>query len=231
MPVSLVSSKDLLAFGIEKNRLGWGTLIGKAVPGTELKVIRNEKGPIGALAQASELGPLQVGEIVVKAKQVTSGYFGDLQATSQSKFADAEGGLWHRMGDVGYFDKEQNLWFCGRKDHVVSSDSEHHYSVPCESIFNRHPEVKRTALIGLGDAQDLKPCLVIERCDLKKRLSAHEAKTFRDELLALGRLYSHTRTIQTFYLYDSFPVDPRHNIKIDRLALRDYFQNRQEEAL
>ena len=27
---------------------------------------------------------------------------------------EADGKLWHRMGDLGYFDREERLWFCGR---------------------------------------------------------------------------------------------------------------------
>ena len=34
------------------------------------------------------------------------------------------GRIWHRMGDLGYFDSEGRLWFCGRKAHRVPGEGE-----------------------------------------------------------------------------------------------------------
>jgi hypothetical protein len=40
-----------------------------------------------------------------------------------------------------------------------------------------------------------------------------------DELLALGSQFEHTRQIQTILFHPSFPVDVRHNTKIQRHEL------------
>ncbi|MFO0952264.1 MAG: hypothetical protein U0835_14160 [Isosphaeraceae bacterium] len=64
------------------------------------------------------------------------------------------------MGDVGYRDEQGRFWFCGRKSHRVTAASGVLYTIPCEAVFNTHPEVNRTALVGVGPAGSAKPVLV-----------------------------------------------------------------------
>ena len=56
----------------------------------------------------------------------------------------------HRMGDVGYFDGQGRLWFCGRKTQRVETADGPLYTEQVEPVFNTHPDVKRTALVGVG---------------------------------------------------------------------------------
>jgi len=94
------------------------------------------------------------------------------------------------------------------------------YPIPVEAIFNRHPAVKRSALVGLGKPGKQIPAIVIERKD-GQYLSGKGRSIFESELLAVAKKYPHTRDIQKIYLSRSFPVDVRHNIKIDRLKLKE----------
>ena len=89
------------------------------------------------------------------------------------------------------------------------------YTIPCEAVFNTHPEVCRTALVGVGRPGRAKPVLCVE-------LEAKDAnlEQLRRELLELGEKHSHTKSIQTILFHPAFPVDVRHNAKIyrDKLA-------------
>ena len=49
----------------------------------------------------------------------TKNYFRKEDKTLLAKITDGNQ-LWHRMGDVGYLDENNLLWFCGRKDHRVT---------------------------------------------------------------------------------------------------------------
>jgi acyl-coenzyme A synthetase/AMP-(fatty) acid ligase len=72
--------------------------------------------------------------------------------------------LWHRMGDAGYLDTQGRLWFCGRTAHRVCTSSGIKYSVQCEAIVNNHPDIFRSALVGISAKNGFKtPVLVLEK--------------------------------------------------------------------
>ena len=129
--------------------------------------------------------------------------------------------VWHRMGDVGYLDDKGRLWFCGRKTHVVNIYEDLHYSIPIEAIFNKHPEVKRSALVKIHSGIE-RAGIIVERNDGKTKLNEDSKNKFFNELKDLACQYDHTKEIQDLFLYKDFPVDVRHNIKIDRKKLTDW---------
>ena len=43
------------------------------------------------------------------------------------------------------------IWFCGRKSHRVITPFGTMFTIPVEGIFNTHPMVARTALVGVGE--------------------------------------------------------------------------------
>ncbi len=93
----------------------------------------------------------QIGEIVVKGPQVTQGYYNRAESTALAKIHTADGCFYHRMGDLGYRDGVGRIWFCGRKTHRVICAGRTLFTIPCEAVFNTHPDVFRSALVGVGD--------------------------------------------------------------------------------
>ena len=55
------------------------------------------------------------------------------------------------MGDLGYLDAQGRLWFCGRRAHRVKTKAGTLFTIPCEAIINEHPDVARSALVGIPD--------------------------------------------------------------------------------
>jgi len=161
-----------------------------------------------------------VGEIIVKGPTASREYLNLPDKTAEAKIYDHNETFWHRMGDVGYLDEAGRLWFCGRKSHVVTTPTHDLYPIPVEAIFNKHQEVQRSALVGLGTPGNQEPAIVIQRKD-GHYLSGKSRSIFESELLSIAKKYSHTKEIQKIYLSKSFPVDVRHNIKIDRLKLKE----------
>ncbi len=161
------------------------------------------------------LPPGEVGEIVVKGPAVSRSYYGRDEATLLAKIPDAAGdGFSHRMGDLGYLDEQGRLWFCGRKAHRVVTAERTYFTVPCEAVFNTHPKVHRTALVGVRRDGEVRPVLCVE---LERKGSGDDALTA--ELKVLGAAHEHTRTIDTVLYHPGFPVDTRHNAKIAREKL------------
>jgi hypothetical protein len=100
----------------------------------------------------------------------------------------------------------------------VVTASETLYTIPCESIFNTHPLVCRSALVGVGPPNHQLPVICIE---LKKAKGRIHRKSVKAELLDLAARHDITRDIKTLLFRNSFPVDIRHNAKIfrERLAV------------
>jgi acyl-coenzyme A synthetase/AMP-(fatty) acid ligase len=123
------------------------------------------------------------------------------------------------MGDVGWMDEQGRLWFCGRKSHRVVLPNRTLFTDQCEPIFNRHPQVFRTALVGVVRNSKTIPVLCVELTKDSKKV---EFSQVRSELIALGSEFPHTAEIQDFLLHPGFPVDVRHNAKIFREQLAQW---------
>ncbi len=218
LPVSLMSGKEILQGKKRQTEQGAGTCIGHVIQNTEVKIIKSSDIPLVCF---EELPPNEIGEIIVSGPQVTPAYFDMSHETEKAKIL-IDGKLWHRMGDVGYLDDDKNLWFMGRKTHQVIVDQKSvFYPIRIEAIFNQHPLIKRSALVKLTHGGSVFPGLVIERKDQSTSLD----DKFRSELLSLASTSPHTNVINHFFVHPSFPVDVRHNIKIDRVRLSHWAQS------
>lgn len=212
MPITSIGSHYLLKTQIQKQTAsGSGVCIGKTVDTLEAKIIRISDDPIPSWSDDLELASGNIGEIVVKGKNVTRAYFNRNAATKLAKIKDGDG-FWHRMGDLAYKDESGNLWFCGRKSHRVKIANKELYTVQCESIFNKHPQVHRTALVEVN--ADAVLCV-----ELDKEACGSNKEKIKRELLTLAAENELTKDIKTILFHASFPVDIRHNAKIFREKL------------
>ncbi|NJM06669.1 AMP-binding protein [Candidatus Gracilibacteria bacterium] len=188
----------------------------------DLRIIRISDAPIAEWDDTLLLSSGVVGEIVVSGAMVTKTYVNRPDATALAKIADA-GRVWHRMGDLGYLDAGGRLWFYGRKSHRVETALGPLYTEPVEKVFNQHPRVYRSALVGIAAQHGLKtPVLIVEPEAGQMPKTAEERARFVSELRILGADYSMTAAISRFMFHPSFPVDIRHNAKIFREQLAEW---------
>ncbi|SCA63394.1 Uncharacterized protein SCG7086_AQ_00110 [Chlamydiales bacterium SCGC AG-110-P3] len=220
LPVSSIGSHEILEHAKKKTEQGAGTCVGKAVDSMEIAIIAIDDKPIEYWNETLQLQQGEIGEIVVKGPPVTSSYYNRTASTQLAKIKDGKT-IRHRMGDLGYFDREGNLWFCGRKGHRVETENKCYYSVPCEGIFNVHPLVYRSALVSLTSDGAITPGVCIELKNGKR--SAKKDELFK-ELRTIGSSYDQTKDIQYFFIHPGFPVDIRHNSKISRERLSRWAQ-------
>ena len=207
LPVATIGSDELLSLPEA------GICVGRPVPGVDVALVRVTDEPLAALTPDLLVGPGEVGEVVVRGPVVSPAYADRPEATAAAKLL-WDGQVAHRMGDLASRDDQGRLWFAGRKAHVVHTPDGPMHSVPCEEVFNLHPAVRRTALVGVGPAGRSEPVLVAQ---LEQGVTASPALT--GELLELGRADERTRAIARVLYADDFPVDIRHNSKIDRPRL------------
>ena len=218
LPVSLIDRREILDQTWPLSNKGAGTCLGRAIPGVEIKIIAISDSPILDWEKATPLSLNTIGEIVVKAPWATRTYFNREDLTQLAKIEDGNS-FWHRMGDLGRLDEKNRLWFYGRKNQRVITETETLYTIPCESIFNQHPDVKRSALVGIGLRTKQEPVIIIEPTKANKIKSSRERNKFIKELLKLGAFSSLTKAIKKVLFHPDFPVDVRHNAKIFREKL------------
>jgi acyl-CoA synthetase (AMP-forming)/AMP-acid ligase II len=216
LPVSSIGSDEILGGTRGQTDLGRGVCVGRPVPGLSVKIIRVSDVPIPAWDQALEAEPGQIGEIAVQGPHVARTYFNRPEATALAKImAGPGGGFYHRMGDLGYLDAQGRIWFCGRKSHRVVTRQGTFFTIPCEAIFNTHPAVFRSALVGVKRGSETEPVICVE---LEPEVRAN-LELLTAELRELAGRHPHTRPIQRFLVHPGFPVDIRHNAKIFREQL------------
>lgn len=229
LPVTCIDSDELFERG-DRSAQGGGVCVGKPVSGVQVALVPIHDEPIAAWDESLCLPVGSLGEIVVRGPQVTRSYWARPGATALAKIPVTDSELfWHRMGDIGYFDPEGYLWFCGRKSHrVVKDASTTWFSIPCEGVFNAHPLVRRTALVGVRNHGEVQPVICVElepEAQVERTGGKHEVpKRLQDELCALGAAHTNTQEITQFLLHPGFPVDIRHNAKIGREALAVWAQ-------
>jgi acyl-CoA synthetase (AMP-forming)/AMP-acid ligase II len=216
LPVAIVEGRELVDYARVRTERGAGTLVGRVVDPNTVRVIRISDEQIAHWSDELLLPPGVVGEITVAGPTTTSRYYNRPEADRIAKIREGER-IVHRMGDVGYCDESGRLWMCGRRSQRVETADGPLYTEQVEPIFNTHPQVFRSALVGVGPRGAEEPVLIVE---LEPDVARDEHARIREELLALAQRYAHTRQIRTILYYPRFPVDIRHNAKIGREFLK-----------
>jgi olefin beta-lactone synthetase len=218
LPVASISAREVLDETATQTRRGAGTCVGRRFPGIEWHVVRIVDGPIGSLADAEMLPTGEVGELIVSGPVVTREYINPPEANERGKIYE-RGTVWHRMGDIGYLDAEERFWYCGRLTHRVRTASSTLYTDPCEAIFNCHPEVFRSALVGVGKPGIQRPVIIVEPHAEHWPRRAADRERLVEELRVIAASQPMTAGIRDFLFHRSLPVDIRHNAKIFREQL------------
>ncbi len=220
LPIASITATEVLSETWQRTRRGEGVCVGKPLPHITLRIIRISDDPIPIWDEDLLQEDNTIGEIIVKGPVVTRTYDNNDRENELAKIADNTG-FWHRMGDVGYFDEKGRLWFCGRKGHRVITGTGTMYTVCCEALFNEHPAVFRAALVGVGQAGNKIPVILVELHNTgvdEKSLLADLEKIAEEQPLTSG--------IKHFLIHRGVPVDIRHNAKIFREKLALYAEER-----
>ncbi|KGO98876.1 olefin beta-lactone synthetase [Novilysobacter defluvii] len=230
LPVSVVEGRELQSTR-EATADGAGTCVGRAVPPNEVRIIAITDEAIERWEDVDLLPEGQVGEITVAGPTATDAYFNREAQTRAAKItetlSDGTTRIVHRMGDVGYLDGKGRLWFCGRKSHRVETADGPLYTEQVEPVFNTHPRVLRTALVGLGRRGEQTPALCVE---LMPGVPENEWPVVAGELRAMAAAHPRTHAIERLLLHPGFPVDIRHNAKIGRERLAAWAARKLEES-
>jgi acyl-CoA synthetase (AMP-forming)/AMP-acid ligase II len=211
LPIAIVESREIFNDAQGRTTHGAGICLGRPVKGAQVRIIEITETAIEHWRDSLLVQPNVIGEITVRGKAVTESYFGRAEATRLAKIRDGDE-IVHRMGDVGYFDEQGRLWYCGRKSHRVITTDDVLFTEQIEGIFNAHPQVYRSALVGVNK----EPVLWIE---LERDARNADQQKIKNELIDLARDHPQASKIKRFLFMKKFPTDVRHNSKIIREEL------------
>jgi acyl-CoA synthetase (AMP-forming)/AMP-acid ligase II len=224
LPVATIEAAEVLTETAQRTDEGAGVCVGRKFNSLEWRVIRISDEPIATIDGAEELPPGEIGELIVRGPQASPRYVTRTHYNAESKIMDQQAGsleralssptpAWHRMGDVGYLDGKGRFWYCGRKSQRVETSAGPMYTEIYEAIFNKHPAVRRSALVGVGPRGDQKPVMILET---NWPLSSDQ----QSELQQMLQDDSPTAPEGAIMIVDwPLPVDIRHNAKINREKL------------
>jgi len=111
--------------------------VGLPLPGVQVKIFDDHD---------RELPVDEVGEIVVRGKNVMMGYY---NRPDESK--EALRGGWFHTGDLGKIDEDGYIWIVDRKKDMIIVGGHNVYPREIEELLYMHPKIAEAAVIGVPD--------------------------------------------------------------------------------
>ncbi len=187
---------------------GKGLLAGTPTPELQVRVLRDQWGKTlapytAATFDAACLPAGSPGEIVVSGAHVLPGYLhgcGD----EETKFR-VDGTLWHRTGDMGYFDAVGRIWLLGRCAARIEDQRGTLYPFTVECAVSSYPAVRHSAAAAFHGQRVL-------ALEFAERIPSPDITAIRQTVAWAN--------FDDIRVYKHLPMDKRHNAKIDYPALR-----------
>lgn len=152
-------------------RLGYAVAQGYGMTETAALVavnnpFKSRRGSLGEILRGQEIKIDESGEILVRGKNISPGYFG-------AEPKQTEDG-WLRTGDIGAVDETGRLYFKGRKkDVIVTAAGLNVYPEDLEAALNSQPEIKDSAVVGVEGEQGIEAvaALILQSGDAAKAVA------------------------------------------------------------
>ena len=114
--------------------------VGKLAPGNDIRLIDTS---------GKEVALGEVGEICGRGPTMMAGYFGRDDLTAEYIWRDAQGQIYFRSGDMGYFDEDGFLILSDRKKDMIISGGLNIYANDLELVLLQDEDVTDAAVIGV----------------------------------------------------------------------------------
>ena len=212
LPIATIGAAEVLSETAPRTDTGEGICVGRKFDTIEWRMIEISDEPIDSIDGVTDVPAGEIGELIVRGPQVSPHYVTRTECNADAKIED-EKGMWHRTGDVGYLDDAGRFWYCGRKSQRVETPDGPLYTECAESVLNTHPAVRRSALVGIGPRGEEVPVLIVE-----PELNAASSYLTTD-FHRFAATHPQTSSITYLLVHPKFPVDVRHNAKINREQL------------
>ena len=118
--------------------------VGVPLPDVEVAIFDAENG-------TSPVPRGQVGEIIMRAPQLMSGYFGNDHETERALRTHDAGGPWLHTGDLGYLDEDSYLFIVDRQKDLIKTSGYQVWPREIEEVLAAHPGVREVGVAGVPD--------------------------------------------------------------------------------
>lgn len=192
---------------------GEGFCAGKPVDALRARIVCITRGPIDT---ATPLPAGEIGELLVSGPHVCRDYIGDPTAFRENKVPESDGTVWHRMGDTGFFDASGRFWISGRVHSTVTrAGVDYHPQLVEKQVMALvGAGVARAAALGMPDESLGEQLWVVFECSARAGDAAKADFTARIGQTGLP-------IDNVVFTTEPFPLDPRHNSKVDYGRLRE----------
>lgn len=203
---------------IEGVRFAIAPILPDGAPSDELIELSSPTGSDAAPSNA--VGVL--GEFVVSADHIKSGYDRLWLTDVESKRDTAGGHTWHRTNDIGHVDAHGRIWVEGRTQHIVTTPYGPVAPGGVEAVVDTVPGVSRSAVVGVGPHGNQALAVVLERTgEMKPGLAGLDiTEQIRETVLEKCDL-----DVAAVLVAKDFLTDIRHNSKINRERLREWAED------
>lgn len=118
--------------------------VGLPTPDVEVRIV-------DADAEARELGAGEVGEVIIAAPQLMTGYWQNPEETALVLRSRPGSGLWLHTGDLGYLDEDGYLFIVDRKKDLMKPGGFQTWPREVEEVLAAHPAVAEVGVAGVPE--------------------------------------------------------------------------------
>jgi long-chain acyl-CoA synthetase len=158
--------------------------VGMPLPDVDVRIVDSETG-------LTALPTGEVGEIVIRARQIMPGYWNDAAASSEMLRADTDGTPLLFTGDLGYLDEDGYVFIVDRKKDLIKTSGFQVWPREIEEVISAHPAVLEVGVAGMPDqmkGESVKAWIVLRP---NAKLDAAELKAWCKEKLAPYKVPTH----------------------------------------
>ncbi|MDY2919684.1 MAG: AMP-binding protein [Lentihominibacter sp.] len=133
-----------------------------------------------------ELPPGEEGEILIAGPTVMKEYLDMPEETAATLRKHEDGLTWVYTGDLGMMDDDGFIFFRGRIKRMIISSGYNIYPAQMENIFDAHPKVQMSCVIGVPDDYKMQKVKVFVMPKGGMPVTGKEEEALREELMAFA---------------------------------------------
>ncbi|HYM61327.1 MAG TPA: AMP-binding protein [Thermoanaerobaculia bacterium] len=159
--------------------------VGMPLPDVTVRIVDADDG-------SREMPTGEIGEIVIHAPELMTGYWNNPAETSEVLRPDAAGRIWLYTGDLGTLDEEGYLFIVDRKKDLIKTSGFQVWPREIEEVLASHPAVAEAGAAGMPDERkgEVVYAWIVLRSDAAD-VDAETLRTFCKDKLAPYKVPAH----------------------------------------